>query len=85
MREALEGQPEGCPRAAILLGRGGVIVDAVSTGAGGLSSAMPRVGDRVESGAPIAMIVNSEVVEAVAEVRDVHHAEHNDKLLLALL
>ena len=47
----------------ILLGRGGVIVDAVSTGDGALTSVLPRVGDRVESGALIAVIVDLEVVE----------------------
>ena len=47
----------------ILLGRGGVIVDAVATGEGALSSVLPRVGDQVESGALIAVIVDSEAVE----------------------
>ena len=47
----------------ILLGRGGTIVDAVSTGSGSLTDVLPRVGDRVEAGATIAVIVDLEAVE----------------------
>lgn len=47
----------------ILLGRGGAIVDAVSTGNGSLTRVLPRVGDRVEAGAVIAVIVDSEAEE----------------------
>ena len=47
----------------ILLGRGGAIVDAVSTGAGALTGALPAVGDRVEEGSVVAVIVDSEAEE----------------------
>ena len=56
----------------ILLGRGGVIVDAVSTGNGSLTRVLPRVGDGVEAGSVVAVIVDSEAEElhrtAVASV-----------------
>lgn len=51
------------PAPGILLGRGGVIVDAVSTGAGSLIRILPRVGDWVEDGLPVAVIVDSEAEE----------------------
>ena len=47
----------------ILLGRGGVIVDAVSTGNGGLTGVLPAVGDRVEEGSTVAVIIDSEAEE----------------------
>lgn len=47
----------------ILLGRGGVIVDAVSTGTGSLTDVLLAVGDRVEEGSVIAVIVDSEAEE----------------------
>ena len=47
----------------ILLGRGGVIVDAVSTGDGALNGVVPAVGDRVEQGSVVAVIVDSEAEE----------------------
>lgn len=66
------------PAPGILLGRGGVIVDAVSTGAGSLTGILPRVGDRVEAGAPVAAIVDSEAEElhrtAVARVDETARA-----------
>lgn len=47
----------------ILLGRGGVIVDAVSTGNGALTGVLPAVGDRVEEGSVVAVIIDSEAKE----------------------
>ncbi len=47
----------------ILLGRGGVIVDAVSTGNGALTGVLPAVGDRVEEGSTVAVIIDSEAEE----------------------
>lgn len=47
----------------MLLGRGGVIVDAVSTGNGALSGVLPAVGDQVEAGSVIASIVDLEAEE----------------------
>ena len=47
----------------ILLGRGGVIVDAVSTGNGALSGVLPAVGDQVEQGSVVASIVDPEAEE----------------------
>ena len=47
----------------ILLGRGGTIVDAVSTGSGSLTRILPRIGDRVEEGSAVAVIVDSEADE----------------------
>ena len=47
----------------ILLGRGGVIVDAVSTGNGALGGVLPAVGDQVEEGSVIASIVDPEAEE----------------------
>jgi len=51
------------PARGILLGRGGVIVDAVSTGNGALVSVFPSVGDRVEEGSVIAVIADPEAEE----------------------
>ena len=47
----------------ILLGRDGVIVDAASSGNGALTRIIPGVGDRVEAGAVVAVLVNPEVAE----------------------
>ena len=47
----------------ILLGRGGVIVDAVSTGNGALGGVHPAVGDPVEEGSVVASIVDPEAEE----------------------
>lgn len=51
------------PARGILIGGGGGIVDAVSTGNGALSRVVPAVGDRVERGDVVAVVVNAEAVE----------------------
>ncbi len=70
------------PARGILLGRGGVIVDAVSTGSGSLTEVVAAVGDRVEEGAVVAVVVDAEAEElhrtAVALV------EENVRALAAL-
>lgn len=47
----------------ILIGRGGVIVDAVATGSGALIGVLPAVGDRVEEGSTVAVLLDSEAEE----------------------
>ena len=47
----------------ILVGRGGAIVDAVSTGNGALSRIHPGVGDPVVQGSVVAAVVDAEAVE----------------------
>ncbi len=47
----------------ILLGRGGAIVDAVSSGNGALTRVLPAVGDRIEAGSVVAVMVDSEAEE----------------------
>ena len=51
------------PAPGILIGRGGPMVDAVSTGIGTLTGIHPAVGEEVEEGAVVAEVLNTEVVE----------------------